>query len=65
MDKLTRRQLAAIATVAATAVAVAQTPPAPDTDLDKAARESHLQNSAILGGFAVAMSVEPAFQFKA
>jgi hypothetical protein len=64
MDKLTRRQLAVIATLATTVV-VAQTPPAPGTDLDKAARESHLQNSAVLARFAVPMSLEPAFEFKA
>jgi len=68
MQKLTRRQLAVVVTTTAlvtTAAAVAQSPPAPDTDLDRAARESHRQNSAVLAGFAVPMSVEPAFQFKA
>jgi hypothetical protein len=64
MEKMTRRQLAVIATLATT-VAVAQTPPAPDTDLDKAARESHRQNSAVLSRFELPMSVEPAFHFTA
>ena len=62
MEKLTRRQLGVLATAS---LAIAQTPPAPDTDLDKAARDSHSQNSAILAKFALPMQIEPAFQFKA
>jgi anti-sigma factor RsiW len=66
--KITRRQWtgAAAGSVAAaiTAIAVAQAP-APAQDWDKAARESHRENSEALARFDIQMSVEPAFQFKA
>jgi hypothetical protein len=68
-ENLTRRQLAILATAALAAVkasaqAPAQTPP-PTADYYQAALESHKRNSATLAQFPVAMSVEPAFQFKA
>ncbi len=47
------------------AKAIAQAPPAPNTDWYQAALDSHKQNSMILGQFQVAMSLEPAFHFKA
>ncbi len=62
---LTRRQLAVIATASlASAKALAQTQ-APNPDYYQAALESHKQNSATLAQFQLAISVEPAFQFKA
>ncbi len=67
---LTRRQLAVIATASlasaslASANALAQTPAA-NPDYYQAALESHKRNSATLAQFQLAMSVEPAFQFKA
>ncbi len=65
MKMMTRRQLAAVAAGSAAIAltgdkAVAQAP-----DFDKAARESHRENSEILAKFDLAMSVEPAFHFKA
>jgi len=67
-EHLTRRQLAWAAAGSAAAVSLAsalyaQSPPA-DPELEKA-RESHRQNSETLAKFDIAMSVEPAFQFKA
>jgi hypothetical protein len=66
--KMTRRQLAGIAAASAASLAVvtliAQAPPA-TTDWDKAARESHKENSDALAKFEIQMSLEPAFQFKA
>jgi hypothetical protein len=63
--KMTRRQLAVVAAASLTAAkALAQTPPAA-VDYNQAALESHKQNSAVLAAFPLAMSVEPAFQFKA
>jgi hypothetical protein len=62
---LTRRQLAVIATASlASAKALAQTPAA-TPDYYQQALESHKENSATLARFQLAMSVEPAFQFKA
>ena len=62
---LTRRQLAAIATASlAAGKALAQTQAA-SPDYYQAALESHKRNSAVLAQFQLAMSVEPAFQFKA
>jgi hypothetical protein len=67
---LTRRQLAVIATASlasanlASANALAQTQAAAP-DYYQAALESHKRNSATLAQFPLAMSVEPAFQFKA
>jgi tRNA1(Val) A37 N6-methylase TrmN6 len=67
--KITRRQLAEVAAgsavVSLAAVnAIAQTP-VTGQDLDKAARESHQENSAALAKFEIPISIEPAFQFKA
>jgi hypothetical protein len=68
MKKLTRRQLAAqaISLVAAQAV-MAQAPATTNTaqDWDKAALQSHKENSEALAKFAIPMSTEPAFLFKA
>jgi hypothetical protein len=62
---LTRRQLAVIATASlAVTKAVAQTQAAAP-DYYQEALESHKRNSATLAQFPLAMSVEPAFQFKA
>jgi hypothetical protein len=60
---ITRRQLGTIAVASLATKALAQTQPAPD--YFQAALESHKQNSATLAQFPVAMSVEPAFSFKA
>lgn len=71
MKKLTRRELvfvaaAPLASTLAGGTLIAQTPPpAADTDFYKAALESHKANSAILAQFQIAMSTEPACQFKA
>ena len=66
MQKLTRRELVAIATVSLASLATAQTAPsATDGDLYKAAIESNKQDSAVLAQFQIPMSTEPAFQFKA
>jgi hypothetical protein len=70
MDRLSRRQLIGVVAGSSAALAIAanavlaQTPPAAP-DFDKAARDSHRENSAILAGFEIPMSLEPAFQFKA
>jgi hypothetical protein len=62
----TRRELAFLAAASlAAAKAIAQTPPAANTDWYQAALESHKRNSQILAQFQIAMSVEPAFHFKA
>jgi hypothetical protein len=68
--KISRRQAAVIgaaslSSLAAAAKANAQTQPAANPDYYQAALDSHKQNSAILARFPVAMSVEPAFQFRA
>ncbi len=47
------------------AVAVGQTPAPPNTDWNAAAIQSQKQNAQILAQFDSAMSVEPAFSFKA
>ena len=77
MQKLTRREVAVIATASlptlpllasslAAAKAIAQTPPpAADADFYQAALESHKENSAILAQFQIPMSTEPASHFKA
>lgn len=71
MQKLTRRELAVIATASLTSSLVttrliAQTaPPATDADLYRAALESNRQDAAALAQFEIPMSTEPAFQFKA
>jgi len=65
-----RRQLLGTAVVSIAAVSTegpsltAQTPPS-SQEFDRAARESHRQNSAILAMFEIPMSLEPAFQFRA
>ncbi|HEY3825425.1 MAG TPA: hypothetical protein VGL82_12755 [Bryobacteraceae bacterium] len=66
--KITRRQLAGVAAGSAVVAlgvvkVIAQTPASPD--FDKAARESHRENSGTLAKFEIPMSLEPAFQFKA
>jgi hypothetical protein len=68
MEKLTRREVAVIATAALTSSVVmgkliAQT--AASADLYKAALESNRQDSVVLAQFEISMSTEPAFQFKA
>ncbi|HEX4135283.1 MAG TPA: hypothetical protein VHY84_11780 [Bryobacteraceae bacterium] len=67
--KITRRQLAGVATgsavVALGVVKVIAQAPAAGLDFDKAARESHRENSGTLAKFEIPMSLEPAFQFKA
>jgi hypothetical protein len=67
--KLTRRQLAGVAAgsaaVALVAVKVIAQAPVTGPDWDKAARESHRENSRALAGFEIQMSLEPAFHFKA
>jgi hypothetical protein len=66
MEKLTRRELAVLATASLASLAIAQTPPpAGDADLYKAALESNKQDSVVLAQFEIPMSTEPAFQFKA
>ena len=71
MEKLTRRELAVIATASVTssvvmAKLIAQVPAAaPEADLYKAALESNRQDSVVLARFEIPMSTEPAFQFKA
>jgi hypothetical protein len=63
--KLTRRQLAGVAAGSAVvSMAIAQAPPT-GRDFDRAARESHLENTEALKKFEIPMSLEPAFQFKA
>ena len=63
--KITRRQLAGVAAGSAVvSLAIAQTPATPQ-DFDRAARESHLENTQELKKFEIPMSLEPAFQFKA
>jgi hypothetical protein len=68
-SKITRRQLAGIAAGSAVVSlelvkAIAQAPVA-SQDWDKAARDSHKENSEALAKFEITMSLEPAFQFKA
>lgn len=74
MDKISRRQLIGVAAGSAAAgsivgqVVMAQTPASPATDaqtFEKAARDSHRENSATLAAFNIPMSLEPAFQFRA
>lgn len=67
-NTLTRRQLAAVAAGSAgvaLAVSVIAQAPVANPDWDKAARESHRENSEALAKFEIQMSLEPAFQFKA
>jgi hypothetical protein len=69
-ERITRRQLAgaavasAVVSVSVASVSVAQVP-VTGQDFDRAARESHRENSEVLAKFEIPMSVEPAFQFKA
>jgi hypothetical protein len=70
--KLTRRQLvsAAAGSAAVSAVAltvIAQAPPSSPSsqDFDKAAVESHKENSDALAKFEIPMALEPAFHFRA
>jgi hypothetical protein len=64
-EKITRRKLAGFAAgSAAVSLGIAQVP-ATVQDLEKAARESHRENTEALAKFEIAMSIEPAFQFKA
>jgi hypothetical protein len=67
--EITRRQLAGIAagSAAISLVALQVTAQAPATgqDWDKAARESHRENSEVLAKFDIPMSLEPAFHFQA
>jgi hypothetical protein len=67
--KISRRQLAGVAAGSAVVSlkvvkALAQAP-VTGQDVEKAARESHQENSAALARFEIPMSLEPAFQFKA
>jgi hypothetical protein len=67
--EITRRQLAGIAagSAAISLVALKVTAQAPVTaqDWNKAARESHKENSGVLAEFEIPISLEPAFHFKA
>jgi hypothetical protein len=67
--KITRRQLAGIAAGSAVVplavVGVIAQTPVTGQDLERAARESHRENSAALAKFDISPSLEPAFQFKA
>jgi hypothetical protein len=69
--KMTRRRLAAVVSAipllaASPLPAQTQTPPAPTPDDElKAARDRIKTNGETLAQQAVAMSVEPAFQFRA
>jgi hypothetical protein len=72
MGKLTRRQLAGSAAISLVAARVlaqapAQAPATTNTtqDWDKAALQSHKENSEALAKIEIPMSTEPAFQFKA
>ena len=63
---LTRRDLAFVGALAAAAAkAMAQAQPAPGSDWYQAAIESHKRNTQTLAEFQIAVSVEPAFHFKA
>ena len=66
--KITRRQLTALAPAALLAQSQPPTPPPipanPEEEL-AAARAQNQRNSAALEKFSIAMSAEPAFQFKA
>jgi len=63
--KITRRQLAGVAAGSAVvSLAIAQAP-VTGQDFDRAARESHKENSDALAKFEIPQSLEPAFQFKA
>jgi hypothetical protein len=67
--KISRRQLAGVAAGSAVVSlkvvkALAQAP-VTGQDLEKAARDSHRENSAALARFEIPMFLEPAFQFKA
>jgi hypothetical protein len=67
--KLTRRQLVSAAAGSAavslvTLAVIAQAPPS-SQDFDKAAVQSHKENSDVLARFEIPMALEPAFQFKA
>jgi hypothetical protein len=68
--RLSRRKMVAatVGTAAASLAGLAlmaQAPSPPSPDFDKAARESHRENSATLAALAIPISLEPAFQFKA
>lgn len=67
--KITRRRLAEVAAgsavVSLAVVNVIAQAPVTGQDLEKAARESHQENSAALAKFDIPISLEPAFQFKA
>ena len=66
--KITRRELAAAALVPAALAAQTQNPPpipANPADELAAARAQNQRSSAALEKFPIAMSAEPAFQFKA
>jgi len=67
--KITRRQLAGVAAgsaaVSLVAVKVIAQAPVASQDWDKAARESHRENSQALARFEIPMSLEPAFEFRA
>jgi hypothetical protein len=65
MHKMTRRQLAAVAATSAAVSLMGSKATAQTPDWDKAARESHRENSEVLAKFDLPMFVEPAFQFKA
>ncbi|HVW11406.1 MAG TPA: hypothetical protein VHC90_22630 [Bryobacteraceae bacterium] len=62
--KLTRRELVVAVGSAAVAKALAQAPPGP-RDFAQEARDNVQRNGAALAKFAIPMTVEPAFQFKA
>jgi hypothetical protein len=61
--KISRRKLMAAA--AGTAVAAAQTPVPPQTDLAQAAREQNRRSGDVLTRFEIPLATEPAFHFKA
>lgn len=64
--KLTRRQLVVATGSLAAARALAQSAPQPTVaDFAQQARDNVQRNGDALAKFAIPMSVEPAFQFKA
>lgn len=63
--KMTRRALAAAAAGSLVAAAARAQAPASPQDFDKAAQDSHRDNSEKLAKFDIPMSLEPAFQFRA
>jgi hypothetical protein len=68
-QEITRRQLAGIAAgsaaIALVALKVTAQAPVTGQDWDKAAQESHKENSGVLAKFEIPMFLEPAFHFQA